>query len=172
MFLLICVPDLSTRMIYRNRYSFPHDYLLQCVTRHGHCHTGSHRIYLVWADYSNLSTRTVTGLLTHWGRDNMAAISQTIFYNTFSWIKMLKFPLKKSTEICSQGSNWQHSSTGLDNGLAPNRRQAIIWTNDVLGCRRIYGSLGLNGLIFIHISQVPCRINRSHTATSGRSWLS
>ena len=26
----------------------------------------------------------------------------------------------------------------------PNRRQAIIWTNDVLDCRRIYVSLDLN----------------------------
>ena len=35
-------------------------------------------------------------------------------------------------EVCSQGSNEQYSSTGLDNGLAPARRQAIIWTNDGL----------------------------------------
>ena len=33
------------------------------------------------------------------------------------------------TEVCSQGSNWQYSSIGSDNGLAPTRRQAIIWTN-------------------------------------------
>ena len=33
------------------------------------------------------------------------------------------------TEICSQGSNWQLPSTGSDNGLASNRRQAIIWTS-------------------------------------------
>ena len=26
-------------------------------------------------------------------------------------------------------SNWQYSSIGLDNGLAPNKWQAIIWTN-------------------------------------------
>ena len=34
------------------------------------------------------------------------------------------------TEVCSRGSNQQYSSIGLDNGLAPIRRQAIIWTND------------------------------------------
>ena len=28
------------------------------------------------------------------------------------------------------GSNEQYSSTGSDNGLAPARQQAIIWTND------------------------------------------
>ena len=30
------------------------------------------------------------------------------------------------------GSNLLYSSIGLDNGLAPTRRQAIIWTNDGL----------------------------------------
>ena len=32
-------------------------------------------------------------------------------------------------EVCSYGSNWQQVSIGSGNGLAPNRRQAIIWTN-------------------------------------------
>ena len=31
--------------------------------------------------------------LTHWGRDKMAAISQTTLSNAFSWMKMLKFRL-------------------------------------------------------------------------------
>ena len=33
------------------------------------------------------------------------------------------------TEICSLGSNWQYGSIGSDDDLAPNRQQAIIWTN-------------------------------------------
>ena len=33
------------------------------------------------------------------------------------------------TEVCSLGSNYQYSNIGSDNGLAPTRRQAIIWTN-------------------------------------------
>ena len=37
---------------------------------------------------------------------------------------------KKFTEVCSQGSNWQLSIIGSDNGLALSRRQAIFWTND------------------------------------------
>ena len=41
-------------------------------------------------------------------------------------------------------SNWQYDIIGLDNGLAPNRRQAIIWINDDLVYWRIYASLGLN----------------------------
>ena len=63
--------------------------------------------------------------LTHWGRDKIDATSQTTFWSAFSWMKMFEF-----IEVCSWGSNWQYSSIGLDNGLAPSRRQAIIWTND------------------------------------------
>ena len=33
-------------------------------------------------------------LLTHWGRDKIDAISQTIFSNAFSWMKMLEYRLK------------------------------------------------------------------------------
>ena len=32
--------------------------------------------------------------LTHWGRDKMAAISQTTLSNAFSWMKLLEFRLK------------------------------------------------------------------------------
>ena len=32
--------------------------------------------------------------ITHWGLDKMAVISQTTFWNTFSWMKLLKFSLK------------------------------------------------------------------------------
>ena len=35
-----------------------------------------------------------TSVLTHWGRDKMAAIFQTTFSNEFSWMKMLEFRLK------------------------------------------------------------------------------
>ena len=35
-----------------------------------------------------------TSCLTHWGRDKMAAISQTTLSNAFSWIKILEFRLK------------------------------------------------------------------------------
>ena len=33
------------------------------------------------------------------------------------------------TQVCCKASNWQEVSIGSGNGLAPNRRQAIIWTN-------------------------------------------
>ena len=50
------------------------------------------------------------------------------------------------TEFCFWRSNYQYFSIGAENGLAPNRRQAIIWTNDDPVQRRIYASLGLNEL--------------------------
>ena len=37
---------------------------------------------------------SVTAALTHWGRDKMAAISQTTFSRAFSWMKMFEFRLK------------------------------------------------------------------------------
>ena len=46
----------------------------------------------------------------------------------------------------------QYSSIGWDNGLAPNRRQAIISTNDDPVQRRIYASLGVNELRYIYMS--------------------
>ena len=66
-------------------------------------------------------------LLTHWGRDKMAAISQTTFSSAFSWMKIYEFHLR---------FHWMlfltfYSSIDSDNGLAPFRRQAIIWNNDV-----------------------------------------
>ena len=67
---------------------------------------------------------TIVGL-THWGRGKMAAIFRSTLSITFSWMKMLEFRFK-----CHCSLNWQHSSIGSDNGLAPARRQAIIWTND------------------------------------------
>ena len=35
----------------------------------------------------------VLNMLTHWGWDKMADISQTTFWNAFSWMKMCKFGL-------------------------------------------------------------------------------
>ena len=64
-----------------------------------------------------------------------------MFSNVFYWMKTLI-----SNNMCSLGSNWQYIITGLDNGLALNRGQAIIWTNDSLVNWHIYASLGLNGI--------------------------
>ena len=45
------------------------------------------------------------------------------------------------TDIFPQWSDYQWGSTGSDNGLAPNRRQASIWTNNGLLYWRIHVSL-------------------------------
>ena len=75
--------------------------------------------------------------LTHWGRDKMDDISQRTFPNAFSWMKKSD---SNFTEVCSQGSNCQYSIISSDNGFAPARQQAIIWTNDGLIWRCIYAS--------------------------------
>ena len=53
----------------------------------------------------------------------------------------------------TEGSNWQYPSIGLDNGLAPNRWQAIIWTNVDLIHWRVYAALGGDGLNSIYSDQ-------------------
>ena len=80
--------------------------------------------------------------LTHWAETKWARFSRWYFQMHFLEWKCLNSDYN-FTEVCSQMSNWQYPSIGSDNDLAPNRRQAIIWTNDVLGCRRIYVSLDL-----------------------------
>ena len=67
------------------------------------------------------------------------------FSNGFSWMKMYAFRLKL------HGNPFPKVQStifiGLDNGLAPVRLQAIIWTNDGLVYWRIYAFLGLNEFI-------------------------
>ena len=42
-------------------------------------------------------------VLTHWGRDEMGAISQTTFSNAFSWMKMLRISIKISLKFVPKG---------------------------------------------------------------------
>ena len=74
--------------------------------------------------------------LTHWGRGKMVAIFQTFsialsskkkfeFRVEFHWNLFLGFQLT----IYQQGTHWQCLCIGLDNGLVPELRQAINWTN-------------------------------------------
>ena len=58
----------------------------------------------------------------------MAAIFHTTFFKYIFLNDNVGISTK--TEVYSYGSNEQYSSIGSDNGLAPTRRQAIIWTND------------------------------------------
>ena len=64
-------------------------------------------------------------------------ISKCIFLND-----MTCFSIGNFTEVCSYRSSWQYVSIRSGNGLVPNRRQAITWTNNDLVRRHIYAALG------------------------------
>ena len=55
-------------------------------------------------------------------------------------------------EYRSSVPNWQQHSVDLDNGLALNRQQAVIWTNAVPIHWRIYTALSGDELISLEIS--------------------
>ena len=59
----------------------------------------------------------------------MVAVPQTTFSDAFSWIKMYTFGLKFHRSLFLK-DQLKYSGTGSGNGLAPIRRQDIIWTND------------------------------------------
>ena len=96
------------------------------------CHT------LNWMTNSERIIMTLTKPQLDW--KSSCAVLQTTFSNSFSWIKIVVFsfniPLVQLTSISS------------GNDLAPDRRQAIIWTNYGQVYWRRYVSLGhseLNG---------------------------
>ena len=82
---------------------------------------------------------TCKSYLRHWGLAKIAAILQTTFLNAFSWMKTFEFKIKFHWNMLF-GFNWQYVNIGSDNGLTPNRRQAIIWCNDNPVHCRIYMS--------------------------------
>ena len=84
--------------------------------------------------FSMVQIGQIVQLLTHWGRYKMAAISQTILSNSFSWMKMLEFRLKFHQNLFHrvQFTIFQHCLKQ--------------WWLDY---RRIYASLGLNELTYI-----------------------
>ena len=49
---------------------------------------------LLWYRDMHFSQRVHSCHLTHWGRDKMAAIFQTMFSNAFSWMKMHELRLR------------------------------------------------------------------------------
>ena len=84
-------------------------------------------------------------LVTHWGRDKMAAISQTTLSNAFSWMMMLEFRLKFHWSLSIRVpwtifQHWFRWWLGADQVTSHYLNQ--WWLNH----RRIYASLGLNEL--------------------------
>ena len=80
------------------------------------------------------------GTLTHWDWDKMVTMSQITFLSIFL-NENICISIKLSLKFVPKGPV---NNIVSNNGLAPTRRQTIIWTNDGLRYRRIYASLGLN----------------------------
>ena len=88
--------------------------------------------------------------LTHWGRDKMAAVSQTMFSNAFSWMKMYAFRLKFHWSLFLRFQltifqYWFRWWLGADQATSHylNQRWLVYW--------RIYASLGLNELKLLNL---------------------
>ena len=64
-------------------------------------------------------------VLTYLRLDKMSAISQMTYSNAFSWMKMYEFRLSFHWSLFPM-----FELTRGDNGMAPTRRQAIIWISD------------------------------------------
>ena len=102
-------------------------------------------------DYTNASKETIEGMIIffseseHINVDKIAAIFQTTFPNAFSWMKFFVFWLKFHWRLILR-VQLTISSMGLDNGLAPIRRQAIISINVDPVHWRIYAARGGDGL--------------------------
>ena len=96
---------------------------------------------------------TVTLSLTHWGRDKMAAVSQTTHSNAFSWMKMLEFRLRFhwSLFLRVQLTLFQHCFRYWLGAVQATSHYLNQWW---LVYWRIYASLGLNELM---ASNVACR---------------
>ena len=97
------------------------------------------------------SCRMLTGLqmsvslgdLTHWGRDKIATISQTIYWNAFSWKKMYEFRQRCHRSLFLRFEltifqHWFRWWLGADQATSHylNQRWLVYW--------RTYTSLGLN----------------------------
>ena len=94
-------------------------------------------------------------VLTHWGRDKMAAISQTTLSNAFSWMKMLEFRLNFHWSLFLRFQlkifqHWFRWWLGADQATSHYLNQ---WWLDY---RRIYASLGLNELTHWGLINMAC----------------
>ena len=105
-----------------SRLQCVHDTKFECVFSSSSSRT------VKWEVIFHVNNRRHVVNLTHWGRDKMVDFPND-FSKTFSWMKMCKFRLRFHWSLFPmvQLTIFQ---PGSDNGLAPARRQAIIWTND------------------------------------------
>ena len=99
-----------------------------------------------------------TAILTHWGRDKMAAIFQTTFSNPFSWMKLYEFRLRFhwSLFLRVQLTIFHHwFRYWLDAVQATSHYMNQCW----LVNWRINASLGLNELSNVSKSTSIFRLN-------------
>ena len=91
------------------------------------------------------AARSLDAVLTHWGRDKMAAVSQTTFSNAFSWMKMFEFRLKFDWSVFPrvQLTIFQHWFRWWLGAVQATSNYLNQWW---IVYRRIYASLGLNEL--------------------------
>ena len=78
----------------------------------------------------------------HWRRDKMVVLLQTTVSIIISCIKIFVVWYKLHKKMFRWFQLVTSYSFGSDNGLAPKRRQAIIWTNDNTVDRHIYVPAG------------------------------
>ena len=119
-------------------------------------------------------------VLTHWGiwgRDKMAAISQTTFSNGFSWMKIYEFQLKFHWSLFLRVQltifqHWFRWWLGADEATSHYLNQ---WW---LVYRRIYASLGLNELTAfssLKVLKLICQMRKGHVPfqyDDVSSWIS
>ena len=110
----------------------------------------------------------VCPFLTHLPLDKMAAIPQPIFSDAFSWMKSFMFWLKFHWSLLRVQLTATQHWFGLDNGLALNRGQAIIWTNADPIYWRIYAALRGDELT-VELNVITWFISTSHRWLS--AWL-
>ena len=54
------------------------------------------------------------------------------FSDQFSWLMIVVILFFFTLTFVASGDNWWYNNTGLDNGMAPIKRQANICANDDL----------------------------------------
>ena len=127
-------------------------------------------LYKTWPFFSNMSLTLKTSINPLRQKENSHLFADDVFIciilNENSWIsnnislKYVPYGLIDNVII------------GSDNGLASNRRQAIIWTNNGLVYWRIYASLGLNELVYCSNNGVVLiKVARKVSIKQSSSWL-
>ena len=102
-----------------------------------------HMVKMKWSVITSYLLWSRLMVLTHWGRDKMADISQTTFSNAFSWMEMHEFRLRFHWSLFLRFQltifqHWFRWWLGADQATSHylNQWLLVYW--------RVYASLGLN----------------------------